>query len=247
MKETVARLTYAIVPALLREQRLRGLFFAARLRQLFADYGIDTVIDVGANLGQYGDFLRHRVGFKGSIVSFEPVPELAKQLAARARADSRWSVHACALGSERGHLTMNVMATSLFSSFRTPIWVNSHQDTMNAITRKVVVPVSTLDDEFAGGSGSRHTYLKLDTQGFDLEVLRGGERTISEVSALQTEISFRPFYEGMPNYAESIAAFERHGFAVADFFLVAKDEAKRAMEFDCVMIRPTARPSLQRC
>jgi Methyltransferase FkbM domain len=57
----------------------------------------------------------------------------------------------------------------------------------------------------------RRTYLKLDTQGFDLEVLRGGAQVISTLPALQTEVSFHPFYEGMPDYKMAIAAFETYG------------------------------------
>ena len=57
---------------------------AERLRKIFAANRIDTVIDVGANKGQYRDFLRHHVGFRGSIVSFEPLPEFAASLKAKA-------------------------------------------------------------------------------------------------------------------------------------------------------------------
>jgi hypothetical protein len=60
---------------------------ASPLQELFAQLRIDTVIDVGANLGQYYEFLRDRIGFTGRIVSFEPHPDLAAQLKKRARAD----------------------------------------------------------------------------------------------------------------------------------------------------------------
>jgi FkbM family methyltransferase len=237
MKETITRLAYALGPVFMPGGRLRGLALANRLRRVFADHDIDTVIDVGANLGQFRDFLRYRVGFKGQIDSFEPVPNLAERLRTRATADDRWSIHACALGARADELSINVTAAPVFSSFRTPLQVGSHQDAMNTITETALVPVSTLDAEFTGKRGLSRTYLKLDTQGFDLEVLRGGCRTIAEIPALQTEISFRPLYVGMPTYTESIAAFQQHGFAVADLFLVSADDAERAIEFDCLMVR----------
>jgi hypothetical protein len=84
----------------------------------------------------------------------------------------------------------------------------------------------------------RHTFLKLDAQGFDLEVLKGGKKSIMEIPAVQTEVSFKPLYDKMPGYKESIAAFGRYGFVVADFFLVASDSKHAAMEFDALMVRP---------
>jgi FkbM family methyltransferase len=238
MKQLIARtaehLGYSIVP----KWRCAGLAMANRLRDIFAHFGIDRVIDIGANQGQFGDFLRLEVGFKGEIESFEPVPELADKLKAHAASDPLWSVHACAMGRKPGKMPINVMVGSCYSSFRNPlpIAIPAH-DLRNTVARTVTVPLTTLDAEFARMHDLRRTYLKLDTQGFDLEVLAGGHRTISGIPALQTEISFAALYEGTPDYKESIAAFEQHGFAVADMFLVATDGKHRAMEFDCVMVR----------
>lgn len=226
-------LGYAIIPNWRREH----LPLADRLRTIFAKRKITTVIDVGANRGQYRDFLRQEVGFAGRIESFEPIPELAEELKRRATGDAQWIVHARALGAQQGELSLNVMQSTTFSSFRQPIAAGSpSQRVANTVSRQVTVPVSTLDSEFAGRDLS-HSYLKLDTQGFDLEVLRGAERGISLIPALQTEVSFFPFYSNMPTYIEALAAFQQRGFAVADFFLVSTDESGRAMEFDCVMVR----------
>ena len=91
--------------------------------------------------------------------------------------------------------------------------------------------------EFPDLEALRTTYLKLDTQGFDLEVLRGGPRAASVIPALQSEVSFEPIYENMPDYLEAIAEFGRHGFAVSDMFLVNPEQGGIAIEFDCVMVR----------
>jgi hypothetical protein len=237
MRRTLTRLAHAVAQRALAGPRLAELALALRLRQLFARHGIDTVIDVGANRGQYRDFLRDRVGFDGSIVSFEPVPELAAALAARAVRDPLWTVHPCALGAEPGTMEFNVMEESVFSSFRAPVPAGSDdQQRMNTVARTLAVPVDTLDARLAG-LDLRRAYLKLDTQGFDLEVLKGGNRAVSAVAALQTEVSFVALYDGMPGYAEAIAAFEAFGLRVADLFLVSTDDAGRAIEFDCLMVR----------
>lgn len=206
---------------------------AERLKRIFADYSIDTVIDVGANEGQYGAFLRERVGFKGKIESFEPIPVVAQRLRRKASAGGHWSVHQLAVGAQSGRKLMNVTSNTTMSSFHT---LTDDYQRVIAVAEKLEVEMTTIDEFFSGRDLSR-TYLKLDTQGFDLEVLKGGARSIATFPALQTEISFRPFYDGMPNYQESLDAFGRYGFCVADFFLAASDGRHAAMEFDCIMIR----------
>ena len=227
---------YVIEPT----RRLTALALANRLREIFASYAIDTVIDVGANEGQFAEFLRADVGYGGKIESFEPVPAQARKLRVKAEADGNWSVHPRALGAAAGKSPFNVMRNSLFSTFLEPVPVNDGAlNRMNTVSERIEVAVSTLDAEFAGRD-LRHAYLKLDTQGYDLEVLKGATASIAQIPAVQTELSFQPIYGGMPGYAESLAAFERNGFGVADFFLVNQDERHAALEFDCLMVRRKA-------
>jgi len=81
------------------------------------------------------------------------------------------------------------------------------------------------------------TYLKLDTQGYDLAVASGGRRSLEAIPALQTEVSMVPVYENMPSFVEALAFFARCGFAVSDFHVVTQDERLQAIEFDCIMVR----------
>ena len=218
-------------------RHVTALAMAERLRQIFADRAIDTVIDVGANVGQYGTFLRERVGFSGRIESFEPIPAVAQTLRERAAADDKWSVHQTALGSRAGTRTLNVSVYSQFSSFHETA---ARYACEFPVARTLEASVTTLDSMFCGKIDLSHAYLKLDTQGFDLEVLKGAKQSIRQIPALQTEISFQPLYRGMPDYDDTLAAFGRCGFRVADFFLVIADEDHAAMEFDCVMVRSEA-------
>jgi FkbM family methyltransferase len=232
ISDLAGRLGYVVLP----KWRLAQLPLGNRLRTIFADNHIGTVIDVGANNGQFRNFLRNHVGYRGLIVSFEPLPDLARDLQARTAADGNWIVHARALGATAGQLRLNVMAQSVFSSFLQPRQATGATQG-NTVTRTEIVPVSTLDTEFPDLDALRTTYLKLDTQGFDLEVLRGGPRAASVIPALQSEVSFEPIYENMPDYLEAIAEFGRHGFAVSDMFLVNPEQGGIAIEFDCVMVR----------
>ena len=89
----------------------------------------------------------------------------------------------------------------------------------------------------AGEPGPQRLFLKLDTQGYDLEVLRGATATLSRVVALQSEISFVPIYAGMPSWRESIQRIGELGFAVTGIFAVSRDASLRLVEADCVFVR----------
>lgn len=214
---------------------------ASLLRAVFARRGIDCVVDVGANRGQYYRFLRYQVGFKGPVASFEPIPELAADLADRARFESEWYVFPCALGAAPGSVRLNVMARHSFSSVLAPD--HSRTDafaTKNVVERVIEVPTRTLDDAWAEFTRTRRVarpYLKLDTQGYDLEVLAGAPQALADVQALQTELSFQPLYVGMPDWRRSVDTLAAAGFEVASLFPVTLDAEQRLIEADCVFVR----------
>jgi FkbM family methyltransferase len=79
------------------------------------DRQIDTVWDVGANVGQFGESLRLK-GYNGKIVSFEPIRSAYETLAAKATADGNWEAHNFALGAECAKAKINVSLNSVFSS-----------------------------------------------------------------------------------------------------------------------------------
>src|SRR5216683_8217255 len=62
------------------------------LERFTSTYQIDCVFDIGANEGQYASKLRRKLNYEGLIISFEPVPDVAKVLKARAARDPKWIV-----------------------------------------------------------------------------------------------------------------------------------------------------------
>jgi FkbM family methyltransferase len=209
------------------------------LGEILARWEIDCVVDAGAHLGQFGELVRG-VGYARSIVSFEPVLPVFAALAKRVGADPGWSAHRLALGASDGTAELNVPRATDFSSFLQP---NAYSletfDGATAVERVEQVPVRRLDsvaDEYLPASGSR-LFLKLDTQGWELEVLKGAEDTLAHVVALQVELSLKPVYDGAPPYFEVAAYLDRHGFEVTGFFPVAHDDDLGLIETDCVMVR----------
>lgn len=215
---------------------------AIYLKRLLLEMKADAVLDVGANCGQYGQFLRNQVHYKGTIISFEPIPENAEKIRQLARSDKNWVVYEMALGSQDTTLKLNVTANSVFSSFLNPSSSDLNQVfAENRTTRTIDAPVRRLDDllpELRSRFGLRRPYLKLDTQGFDLEVLKGAEASLQDIGALQTEASIRPLYDGMPSWRAMIDYLTAKGFEIGAMFSVSEAGFPYLVELDCHMVSP---------
>jgi FkbM family methyltransferase len=180
------------------------------------------------------------VGYRGRIVSFEPVAELALALKERAGKESNWDLCRFALGSRDETRTINVTKRNQFSSFLQPDFsrIDDYRE-LNQIERQETVLVHTLDsvmDEIGCRAQDEHIYLKIDTQGFDLEVVKGAKHTLRRVLAMQTEMSVLKIYDGMPDFLTAIQVLSEKGFDITAIFPVARDRMLRIVEFDCVMI-----------
>ena len=196
-------LGYRIIP----NWRLGDLALEEKLTEIFTHFSITTVFDVGANTGQYRDFLRNRIGFRGTIHSFEPQPNLVERIRQRAQLDDDWHIHDLGLGNSMSELTMNVMAKDTFSSFCAPRDRAEDRFTSSTtIVKTISVPVRKLDDLLPdlANSCAESCYLKIDTQGYDLEVLKGASSLLQDIRALQFEWAVQPLYAGVPHYLDML-------------------------------------------
>jgi FkbM family methyltransferase len=211
----------------------------AQLSSLLEHLGIDLVIDVGANTGQFAQEIR--AFYPGELISFEPVPAVFEKLKQRADGDKHWHAYSCALGSEDGEKEIHVSRDTVFSSFLKPSQyaLNRFRDRVDA-DDKENVQVSRLDsflERERFSPNERKICLKLDTQGYDLHVVRGSERILHNVKILLAEVSVKAVYEELPHWTESLKFFESLGFSVAGMFPVSRD-GWEVIEYDCLLIRP---------
>jgi FkbM family methyltransferase len=213
-----------------------GRHVAALLERL----EVDCVIDVGAHEGGFGRLIRDN-GWAGRLVSFEPVRSSFERLQAAAAPDASWTPHRLALGREAGRAAMHVTEGTVFSSFHErsetgaelwPAWTRTVRDEQVDVTRLDVV-LDTLGIEPA----PQRMFLKMDTQGHDLEVFAGATGVLDRVVGLQSEVSLRPIYQGIPSFRDALATFEDAGFAITGLYPVTRDPDWRVVEYDCVMIR----------
>jgi len=213
--------------------------------QLFDHLKIDTVLDVGPNHGQFASNLRE-FGYSGWIYSFEPVKSIYDALETRMAGDNRWRGFNCALGEVDERLSMNVSkGDGQASSFLTfnedgpERWGDAHR-----VARTEEVEVRRLEhvlDLIVAERPRGGIYLKLDTQGLDLTVLRGAGEKISLIDGMQAEIAAHQFYEGMVSFGEAISAYQKLGFDITGVFPLSREfDNLRVIEFDFVFMRKAA-------
>jgi FkbM family methyltransferase len=214
---------------------------AYHLKTVFRELEIDCVLDVGAHEGEFAGFLRD-LDYAGEIVSFEPVASSFAKLCLARSTDKAWRGHNIALGAEDGELALNIYAGSVFNSFLKPA---EHGTTrfrdatqLVRVDKVAVRRLESVIDELLAVRPASRIFLKIDTQGYDLEVVRGAGSRLPEIRALQTELAARATYEGMPTLPEALAALDLLGFEVTGLFPVARElDHLRVIEFDCVMCR----------
>lgn len=226
---------YEVIP----NWRLDQLGLERQLQQIVRKFSIETVLDVGANSGQFRDFLRNRVRYNGLVHSFEPVSHLAKALCERARDDPHWVIHEFALGEANAALEINITASDTFSSFLSAgVTVDSKFAPSMEVRKKERVSVKRGDDvwpRLVANPGK--VYLKVDTQGFDMAVLRGSRQLLETIPALQFELPVQRLYQGTAHYLDILKEMEDYGFSLSGLFPIATDDHLQVVEFDCVMVR----------
>ena len=204
-----------------------------QLKMLLDALGINCVFDVGANCGQTVETLRG-MGYRGHIFSFEPVGSAFAALTEWCWHDPRWKGFQMALGSENTSLSMNVVPQStVISSLLNPL-------DPPAGMRCETVEVRRLDDLFASlteAMAEPRVFLKMDTQGYDLQVFQGAEGCLEHVLGLQSEVAAEPAYEGAPSYLDTLRAYEDAGFKLQHLSTVSRTHEGGIEEMNCLMRR----------
>lgn len=188
----------------------------AALGKMLAQQRIDTVLDVGANEGQYGRLLRE-LGFAGRIVSFEPSAGAYERLLEASGGDASWVIAPRgALGSREGQTTLN-MASNGGQSSSVLQMLEAHRRAAPEVvpSGSEVVPISRLDQVAANLlRGRERTFLKIDVQGYELEVLQGATELLTRIVGTQLELSFVPLYEGQALFWDLVDLMRKEGFDI---------------------------------
>ncbi len=228
------RLGYDLTP------RRKAKALQAQLVAVLDHFAISCVFDVGANVGQYALSLREW-GYRDRIVSFEPLPDAHARLSERAAADPDWLVPPrMAIGAEDGEIEVQVSAESDMSSILPQSALLEQISPSSAVVGKERVMLRRLDT--VAGDYLRpkdRVFLKIDTQGYEPQVLAGAVGLLPTIQGVQLELSLVRCYEGERDYRSLLDELSGAGFEPY-LFLPGYFERRlaRQLQIDVVLMRP---------
>jgi FkbM family methyltransferase len=172
----------------------------------------NTIIDVGANVGQFA-IASAKFFPNTSVHSFEPLPDCVALLQKNVKRLNNIKVYPFALGDAEAEVEFHVNEHSHSSSIL-PL-ADSHRKAFPDAQEKetISVKVSTLDDVFNSIELKSPILLKLDVQGYEAQTLHGGLKTLQRVDYVILEASFKPMYEGEMVFMDIVRLMEEYGFS----------------------------------
>lgn len=212
---------------------------ARRIVSAVKKVNANLVFDVGANAGQFAQDLRFD-GYDGDIVSFEPLTVAHSKLFANAAGDPRWTVHPrTAIGDHEGSVEINISGNSVSSSILPMLDAHASAAPNSAYVSKEAARLCRLDD-VAGSyiSETSTTFLKIDTQGFEWQVLDGAEKVLESTCGIVCELSLLPLYDGQRLWRDLVDRLESSGlvlWAILPGYVDPRDG--RSLQFDAIFLR----------
>ena len=210
-----------LLSALTNARFLRGVLFhrvlAGSEHRHILSQQPRTVIDIGANVGQFALAARE-YSPQSRIHSFEPLPGPAATHAALFRDDPQVTLHRCAIGPAQGEATMHVSKREDSSSL---LAISDQQDALfpgTAESHQTTVTVRRLLDCIAKQDIQAPALLKIDVQGFEGEVLKGCEEALPLIDAIYCECSFLELYSGQSLASDVIEFLHQRGFRLAGLY-----------------------------
>lgn len=208
--------------------------YAAAREWLFTSLGIDVVLDVGANAGQYGELLRG-LGFRGRLISLEPVPEAFAALERAAAADGRWSALQVAAAEVDGEIELQVTADTRSSSVlaRNDRFADRPGWAPREVVRVPARRLATLVPELLQPGERAH--LKVDVQGYERQVLDGAD--LERFASLELELNVAPLYDGQAQLVDLLPLLAERGFDMVSLEPILLDDRGRLIELDGLFAR----------
>lgn len=211
----------------------------AQIYQAIKKVKTDVLLDIGANTGQFASEIRQK-GYNGKIVSFEPLINARKKLLENASKDKNWIVHEqAALGGHNGFVDINISKNSVSSSIL-PMLSSHYEAENNSIyIGSEKTPVITLDsvaNKYLAQSSN--CFIKIDTQGYEWQVLNGAINTLKKSKGVLCELSLVPLYKEQHLWQEMIERFEKEGFVLWSIQKAFTDMRNgRTLQMDAVFIK----------
>ena len=174
---------------------------------------IDVVFDIGANEGQFARGIREH-GYSGKIISFDPLTSARKTLLSFASRDPSWQVHEqSAIGDQDGEIEIHISGNSVSSSVLPMLESHSSAAVGSAYVGSERVPIFKLDS-IANRYLEKNSnlFLKIDTQGYEWQVLDGARETLKRTQGVLCELSLVPLYHEQRLWRDIVDRLDQQGF-----------------------------------
>ncbi len=207
--------------------------------KLLNNHKVDMVLDVGANVGQYASDL-FKIGYKGKIVSFEPMSKEYEVLKKAAASNSNWIVAPqAAIGDYNGEVEINISENSVSSSI---LPLTDYVKETAPATRYVSVEkvkIKTLSDAALPFiEKAERPFLKIDVQGYEEKVLLGAANIMPKLQGVHLEFSLKPLYENESSFEDMLRLVKSFGFEPCYFIPHHTTESMgRLLQMDGVFYR----------
>ena len=212
---------------------------SARFLTMLSYHKVNTIFDIGANEGQFGINLRD-FGYRGKIVSFEPLTEAREKLLKTSKNDRHWEVAPqAAIGEENGEIEIHISGNSESSSLLDMLETHISAAPNSKYIGNETVPLRKLDTlapDFIENDSV--VFLKIDTQGYEEQVMKGAHELMKNIVGLQLEISLVPLYEGHGLLDEMLENLKEKGFDLWGVSTVFSDpDTAQLLQIDATFFR----------
>lgn len=187
----------------------------AQLTSSFHHFEIDLVLDVGANQGQFATGIREG-GFKGKIISFEPLTSAFERLSRASQRDENWETYSrCAIGDQDGQTTINIAGNSASSSILPMLQSHISAAPHTAYIGQEAVSLLRLDSITPSYfKDYKKPFLKIDTQGFEWQVLDGCMKSLPQIQGVLVEMTLTPLYDSQRLWEDILLRMKNAGFTL---------------------------------
>ena len=221
----------------------------ARFISMLRTHNVNLIFDVGANAGQFGVLLRE-IGFDGKIISFEPLSDAREILLNISKNDPLWQIALqTAIGEENGEIEIQIAGNSQSSSVLDMLDTHVRAAPDSKYIGKEKVALRTLDSIAPDYMDSNSiSFIKIDTQGYETQVMNGAKKLMSHIVGLQVEISLVPLYKGQCLFDEMLKKLKNYGFELWSISTVFSDpNTGQLLQVDATFFRTPNNNSYEYC
>ncbi len=209
------------------------------LRDYLSQMHVNVVLDIGAFKGDYAKELRH-LGYEGKIISFEPVPASYEKLHQAMHADPLWHGEPYGLSDEDKKMLINTHSRGNFNSLL-PLREDAERAySLDPMQKgQISIQLRRLDavlPQLLEKISSPRVFMKIDTQGHDVSVVKGASGVLGAIVGMQSELPAVEIYDGMPSMSVMLSQYASCGFVPIGFYSV-NAFSQISPEFDVLFSR----------